>query len=502
MKEQFINFEQYGFNHTENKPLSREARDVLMHLEETIATPQVTDIGPTTYLNPIYDGETPPLALREYQVYYPQSMIEAYKIACSKYDHSFMKLAAKHKYWVTDYQYAPFTLAFQVDGPAYPEEFLQQAAYINPEVLAEVINARVFEYEANIAAYGLNGRLWPDGTTDQTWHTALENVRLRTGKKVAVLAGSEQKLDEMVLYETGVMRNQALSPETVRSITGFDAFLGPNDLVSIYQQYQGEDCPYVFFGRTSKPKSWLRDPDCYVDEGFLAYPEILRYVRAYALTHNFDDPTLPVNHPSIIMDSKEALVLTGSAYQVTHPGDLYSSSFLKYLAENGIDTKDVTDLSLTQNKKAKLGGLFLNFPAPNLLSESLISHLQARGADSALVASGEQYVRAKPLKQHYGIYGHETGMINRAKFMNELMKQIKIRGSYIIQPEFNNLHIVNSADPNESYVAIDRVFFVRGANGELQPMESCRSLMPAQSLEGKNNNVHEGANTRCAKIVI
>lgn len=495
----------YGINsiaRIEANPFLKDGNAVLKSYEQSIATPQIADIGEAIQVAPMYSDEAPPLALREYKVHYPKSLIEGYKIACEQYDQQFMRLVNRHTIWATDYQYAPFTLAFQVDGPAYPEAFLKQAEFISPSVLAEFITKRVFEFEANIAAYGLNGRLWPDGTTNQTWHAALEAVRQRTGKKVAVLAGTEQKLDEMIMYEMGITRDQITSGEVVQAMTGFDSFLGPNDLISLYQKYKGNDCPYVFFGRTSRPKSWLRNPSNQVDEGFLAHPEILRYVRAHAITHNFDDPTLPNTDHAIIMDTKEALVLAGAAYPVTQPCDIYSQEFLQCLANNGISVDEIVEGTLSPGKKNKLGGIFLNFPSESLLSESLVSHLQARGSNPALVASGEQKVRAKPLKQHYGIYGHQVGSINRAKFLNKLMEQVKLRGGYIIQPEFSNLHIVDSANPLESYVAIDRVFFVRGADGQLHSMESCRSLMPAQSYEGKKNNVHEGSHTKCARIAI
>lgn len=327
-------------------------------------------------------------------------------------------------------------------------------------------------------------------------------MRLRTGKKVAVLAGTEQKLDEMLKSELATDRNNPLSEEAIQSITGFDRFMGPDDLIAHYRKYNGEDSEYVFYGRTSRPKSWLRNPAYDVDEEFMGQPEILKFVRAHAITHNFDDAKLPFGHPAIIMDTKEALVMTGSAYLVTQPSDIYSPEFQEYLADNAIDMSEISAGSLTQRKKNKLGGLFLNFPPTNLLSESLITHLESRGLDPTLIASGEKKVRAKPLKQHYGIYGHEVGSINRAKFISLLMEQIRLRGDYIIQPEFANLQIIDSTNPQDSYVAIDRVFFVRGADGELHPVESCRSLMPAQSQEGKKNNVHEGSHTRCARIVI
>lgn len=502
MKELEISYGINGIAGLETNLFLEGGNAVLKSYEQSIATPRIVAIGQATQIAPMCVGETPPLALREYKIYYPDSLIKGYKIACEQYDQQFMKLVDRHKIWETDYQYAPFTLAFQVDGPAYPDDFLERIQYMSPTVIAEFITKRVFEFEANIAAYGLNGRLWPDGTTNQTWQAILENIRHRTGKKVAVLAGSEQKLNEMMVYEMGVEKGQCVSPETVRSLTGFDAFLGPNDLMELYEKYQGDYSPYVFFGRTSKPKSWLKDPTSYVDEGFLTFPEILRYVRAHAITHNFDDPKLPSNDPAVIMDSKEALTMVGAAYLVTQPSDIYSEEFLKYLGDNGIDMSEIAMGVLTQSKKSKLGGLFLNFPSPYLLSESLHSHLQTRGIDPTLVANGEKKLRAKPLKQHYGIYGHEVGPINRAKFLNQLIEQMRIRGDYVIQPEFSNLQIIDEVNTSESYIAIDRVFFVRGADGLLFPMESCRSLMPAQSYEGKKNNVHEGSQTRCARICL
>lgn len=504
MKELGISYGTSGITRFETDPLLEGSNVVLKSYEQTIAVPQITDIGQTIQLSPMYEGETPPLSLREYVVEYPNSLIEGYKIACEQYDQQFMKLVRRHKIWETDYQYSPFTLAFQVDGPAYPDDFLKKAQFMSPTTLADFITKRVFEFEANIAAYGLNGRLWPDGTTNQTWQGALEIVRQRTGKQIAVLAGNEQKLDEMIVYEMGITRDQYqyISSEVVRSLTGFDAFLGPNDLVNLYKEYQGNYCPYVLFGRTSRPKSWLKNPTSYVDEGLLAQPEILRYIRAHAITHNFDDPTLSSNHPNILMDSKEALLGVGAGYLVAQPQDIYSEEFLHYLLNNGIIVEDIAEGTLSSSKKNKLGGLLLNFPPANLLSGSLGRHLQERGVDPALVSTGEKKVRAKPLKQHYGIYGHETGSLNRAKFLNKIMEQMRARGDYILQPEFANLHIVDSANPNDAYVAIDRVFFVRGADGKLHPMESCRSLMPANSLEGKKNNVHEGSHTRCARIAI
>ncbi len=489
---------------TNQKPeaLSLSTKNVLQFYEETIKTPQTSHLGQISKLTPMYEGETPPLALRNYRVKYPLSLIQAYQIACSDYDMEFMKLVEKSKLWPTDYQYANYTFAFQVDGPAYPDDFLKTAAEVNPKDLVGLIKTRAFEFESNIAMYDLNHRLWPDGTTNQTWHWALDNIRKKTGKKVAVLAGTEQKLNEMLMYELGIDRNHLLSEEEIKAKTGFDNFLGPNDLVDQFNKYGGNDSDYIYFGRTSRPKTWLKDPTTHIDEGIFADPNILRFVRAYAITHNFDDPNLPLNDPSIMMDTKEALLGIGSAYLVTHPKDVYSNQFIQHLTQNGIDMEDVHSGKLTPNQKKKLGEIFLKFPSEELLSESLITHLIYRGSDPLEIANGHKKVRGKPLKLHYGCYAHITGQINRATFLNELVRQINIRGYYIIQPEFNNLIIVDDQNDNESHIAIDRVFFVRDEYGNLIPMESCRSLMPKSSPDGQKNNVHEGAHTKCAPIII
>lgn len=478
------------------------AKNILQIYEETIKLPQASHLGTVSHLTPIYEGETPPLALRDYKITYPPSLIQAYQIACSDYDKEFIKLVEKSKIWPTDYQYAPYSYAFQVDGPAYPDEFLKAAAAMNPKDLAELIKARVYEFESNIAMYNLNHRLWPEGTTNQTWHWAIENIRKKTGKRVAVLAGTEKKLDEMLMYELGTDRNHLLSESEIKEQTGFDNFLGPSDLIKEFDKYGGLDSDYLFFGRMSRPKAWLKDPTMKIDEGIFADPAILKFVRAHAITHNFDNPSSPLNDHSIMMDTKQALIGIGSAYLVTHPKDIYSEEFIHFLEQNGIKIDDVFLGKINPNQKKKLGDIFIKFPSDELLSKSLIMHFNGRGSDYKAISEGVQKVRGKPLKLHYGCYAHINGQINRASFLNELMKQVNSRGYYIIQPEFNNLIVVDDQNPEEKLIAIDRVFFVRDEQGNLIPMESCRSHMPLSSPDGQKNNVHEGAHTKCAPIVI
>lgn len=489
-------------NYIANEAGYASKKGILQLYEASIMKPQSWHFGAVSKLAPMYAGEIPPLALREVKVEYPASLIKGYQIACQDYDKKFMELAEKSKNWPTDYQYAPYTFAFQVDGPAYSDEFLQMAAGMEPETLAGLIKSRAFEFESNIAMYDLNHRLWPEGTTNQTWHWALENIRKKTGKKIAVLAGTEKKLEEMLVYELGADKDHLPSEEFIKAKTGFDNFLGPNDLAEQFKKFGGEDSDYIYFGRMSKPKVWLKDPTIQIDEGIFADPNILKFVRAFALTHNFDDPSLPLNHPSIMMDTKEAMLNIGSAFLVTHPKDIYSEQFIQFLSQNGIDLEDLNQGVLTPNQKKKIGDIFLKFPSENLLSQQLLNHLNERGNDPQEIASGSKKVRAKPLKLHYGCYAHITGQINRAAFLNELVKQINLRGYYIIQPEFNNLIVVDDANAEESYIAIDRIFFVRDEHGNLIPMESCRSLMPVSSMDGVKNNVHEGVNTRCVRIML
>lgn len=488
--------------HINRLPLPSPVKNLLGYYEQVIAVPYTVDIGPTTPLTPFYPGDRPPSALREYRIHYPPSLVEAYRIACNTYDQAFMNVVQSHKDWDSDYQYGPSTFAYQVDGPAYPDEFLALAASVSPDVLAEFVIARAFEFENNIAAYGLNNRLWPDGTTNQTWHTAIDYLRQKTGKKIAVLAGTEQKLDEMLKSELAIDRDHIPPEDIVRNMTGFDRFMGPNDLQTHFLEHGGQNSKYLYYGRTSEPKSWLKSPNGQLYDGFLGDPDVLRYIRAYAITHNFDNTALPANSPKVITDTKEPLTAIGAAYPFTHISDIYSHEFIEHLKHQGINISAIAEGKLSPAQRNKLGVITQQFPHDQLLSPAFIEHLISRGADPELIATGNQNVRAKPLKLHYGVYGHVVGKANRSSFLNELILQTLVRGQYVIQPELKNLTIVNINNPEEAFIAIDRVFFVRGPHGELVPMESCRSLMPLNSEDGKKNSVHEGPNTRCARIIL
>src|SRR5258708_2461167 len=105
--------------YVEMKPLSNEAQVVLDYYTALISVPLVVAIGSQSHLSPIHKDETPPIALREYIISYPPSLIAAYKIVCNTYDKAFMELVKQQKEHQTDYQYGSNTLAFQVDGPAY-----------------------------------------------------------------------------------------------------------------------------------------------------------------------------------------------------------------------------------------------------------------------------------------------------------------------------------------------------------------------------------------------
>lgn len=482
------------------KEIRHDVRSILQSYEKSIAVPVNVALGNQTSLTPMYASEKPPYALRDYVIQYPEALVEGYRLACEQYDKYFIGIVDGHKTSQTDYKYAPKTFAYQIDGPAYSEAFLKEAANMHPSDFAAFITARVFEFEPNIAAYGLNNRLW-GGTTSDTWKAGIEDIRRRTGKKVAILTGTQAKLDETILYETGIANKQYMPAGRIKDMTGFDDIIGPDDLKVIHAMFGGSDSPFVFFGRTSMPKDWLRNPNTQVSKA-LSDPEIIKYIREYAITHNFDDPNLPNSDSRVIMDTKEALVRSGGAYSVSNVADIYSDDLLSELSSKGIHIELITDGTITPKQKVELGKQLQKFQPSALLSGSLIDHLERRGVDSSDFANGKRKVRVKPLKQHYGIYGHETGSLNSSKFLNAVTSQIKLRGDYILQPEFANLQVANSINTGESYVAIDRVFFIRGSNGELKPMESCRSLMPVNSTDGSKNNVHEGSETRCARIAI
>ena len=474
--------------------LPQEAQELLKKYEQDVLIPQPLDLGHATEIPKLYPGERTPFALRGYEVKYPPNLWQAYIIACELYDKVFMSCVHESKTWPTDYQFAPYTLAFQVDGPAYSDAFIELAATLPPEILAQFVIARAFEFENNIAMYGLNSRLWPYGTTNQTWHMMLDTVRAKTGKKVAVLAGSEDKLSEMIVSELGIVKGP-VTPEITKSITGFDAYIDPDTLSEQLQRYNGADCDYVLYGRTSMPKSWLADPSSKVEMSKWQDPSLVQFARKFALTHNFDLSSTHLTDSHLLTDTKEAMVRIGAVYPVSQISDIYSQEFINIARANGISFNSLAVAGIQ-----KLAAILKIFNSNLILAQPFQAYLRGRGMEPEMVAKGEIELRAKPLRLHYGAYGHIIGKANRANFLLSLLKNLESRGPYIVQPEFSNL-IVIDIDTELSYIAIDRIFLVRDENGQLAPMESVRSLMPTASIDGRRNTVHEGPSTRCARIV-
>lgn len=492
---------------TELTPLSDKAKEVLHFYQDTIRAPQIIDIGPVTHLSPRYVGDEPPSALREYKIVLPKSLNEAYALLCEEHDQAMMQIVEGHKEWETDYQFAPKSLAFQVDGLAYPPQFLQYASGIEPEVLADFLKARVYEIHNNISWYDLNGRLWPDGTTNATWHQTLDELRQRVGKKVALLATTEAKLKKLFFQELGgVRKNYFPSDEEIRSITGFDAFMGPVELFEHFKKYSGNDSDYVFYGRCSRPTYWLEDPTISIDEPFLSDPQLRRYVRKYAITHNFDNPNHTLFDPRVITDTKAALCLIGSGYVATKPDDIYSQEFLKFLEEKKIIPEKTicNDDQLSEEKRKKLGKylekFLFDYPRVSIFSPKFVMYLDSVGVDPNSVANGVQRVRAKPLRRHYGAWGHTRSTITGANFVSRLMDEEQIRGPFLLQPEFKNFEVIDK-NTGIHYLVIDRIFFVRGNEGRLKRMEGIRAFMPKDSPPGQRNNVHDSRYTLDARIL-
>ena len=519
--------------------LSSEIREIRSFYEDDIVEPDVMDLGPKKKLEPRYVGDKSPFALRELSVEYPKALNEAYEILAEEHDAAFMRIVEKYKEWTTDYQFAKNSFGFQIDGRAFSERFLKYVADKKPEDIAKFLKiAVVFEVENNIAAYDLNSRLWPYGTRNETWHGGLEGVRGKTGKKIALLASSEEKYNALLRSELGLEPEDNLpSEEEIRLRTGFDAVWGPEQLIGHFNNQRDKvvdgvvDSDYLFFGRTSRTTEWLKDPNhTVVKEPFLEDPILRRYVRAFAITHNFDNPALSLGDPRIFTDTKAALCAIGGAYRVTGLQDIYSQEFLdflkqkKYLIDNGkihidrliLQGEQTEKLEkLKQKAKKKIEGeltveaikkiehslerYIFNIPRAAMLSQNFQVYLRSRGIDPKSVADGTQKMRVKPEQRSYGAYGHERGSLTQLSFKDKLKKGPTIGGHFVIQPEMENYEVIDQ-NTGRSYLAIDRVFFVRGNDGRLERMEGVRVYMPKDSSEGRKNNVHAGEFTLDAPI--
>jgi hypothetical protein len=283
---------------------------------------------------------------------------------------------------------------------------------------------------------------------------SLDELRQRHGKKIALLAVTEQKYLAMKETEFGKREEEPLTDAHVRDLTGFDTFFGPENFIKYLQGNSGA---------------------IDVENPLLEDENIRRIIKAHALTFNIDAPGMDT--AKRINDTKEYLPNIGMGYPVTEFADIFTPEFVEYMAR---------------------GKPYREFPGNQRISTEFMTYLQSEGIDPAMWESGEISLHFKPLKGTYGCYGHVHGPLSDKEFRQELRKNMRKRGAYVVQPEMQSPVIINATD-GKAYSLIDRVFFsTDGTNYRF--VGGFRSLMPLDSVEARNGRNHGSEYTVWAEI--
>lgn len=399
--------------------------------------------------------------LPDYKTQYPPSVVRALGKLYEEYNQAFRPLVQANKEWDSDYQFCmaddgtPRNGWVQIDMVGLPEQFLKSAVNMSEDEISEVLRRNIFEIENSLAMYQLLEQLHSDGNHDtlfkQQFRSSLDEVRKNHQKPIALLAVTEPKYDAMRQSEFGKTDGEQLTDEEVKQLSGFDAFLGPEQFLQHLQENGGQ-CGYLLYVRSSDPVAKLKDPGVQIAHPLLDNNVIRKTIKANAITFNIDSPSmLPERR---INDTKEYLPLMRMGYPIQNYEEIESPKFLEYLKSNGIEWSDIT--------------------------------------------SGNRLLRVKPIKGTYGCYGHLRGNLGDKKFRNEFRQNLRKRGTYVVQPEMNISLITNSSN-GIKYTFIDRNFLSFVGD---QPifMGGFRSLIPANSFEAQQGRNHGNGSTVWAEI--
>lgn len=435
-----------------------------LSLDRFTNQPQVARLGSSRLRTDIATTEGPFHYLSEHKIHYPETVTGALADLYAEYNKAFGPLVETNREWVTDYQYcmlgpdrSPVNFWVQIDMVGLPDDYLLEASRFDQNEVREDLRKRLFEIENSLAMYQLLMRLFSrDGQNSQfgtRFRESLNIVRQIHNRPIALLAVTEEKYQAMRESEFGKQQGEQLIDEEVKDLSGFDAFFGPQEFMD-YLRKSGGNCDYLLYVRSSDPLIKLKKPKTVVENPLLQEDDLRRIIKAHAITFNIDNPDCSTGDPRRINDTKAYLPPMGMGYPVY----------------------DIQDLN----------------------SEGLHTYLTAQGIDPELIASGDVVLRAKPMQTSYGGYGHERASTKNPKFWQDLKRDLRDRGPYIIQPEMPTPMITNETD-GQSFHYIDRNFFATDG-GNYTFMGGFRSHMPIASREAERGRNHGSQFTVWAEV--
>lgn len=425
--------------------------------------PEIVHLGPERIRDDIPTNEGPFHVFTEYEVHYPTSVVEALARMYREYNEAFRALVDKNREWETDYMYAltsdgmPINFGVQMDINGLTSAFLEEAQNLSVDEVYTRLKD-VFEIENSLAMYGLLMRITSKNGEETPfaigWRETLDQIRTRTGKKIALIAVTDDKYQHMKEAEFGKTKDEELTDDKVREISGFDRFFSPDEYKR-YVEEHGEDSEYVLYCRTSDPLATLEDPTNIVEHTLLSDPTIRRIMKKYSLTFNIDNPEWERGDDRRINDTKRYLIPMGRGYQITSADQLRSPEFKEFLL--------------------------------------------SRGADPVEVASGQVVVRGKP-DTAYGCYGQERGAIGDDQYIATQQELIDNWGMYIAQPEMT-IPTVQDDETGERYTVAHRVFLVTVDGIKYKLLQGYASHMPVKSIEAERGRNHGSKFTKLARIL-
>ena len=462
-------------------PAGGNTAELLETFDRHVKKPVTADLGSVLERTDVQSSIGSFHILPKYQIAYPEVVIQALGRLYAEYNQAFIPAMEKNREWNSDYKHCmhaglPVNFAVQIDMVGLPESFLQAAESMSVEEVLEILRRRTFEIENSLAMYQLLEVCCSNGTDSffkKRFRPVLSKVRKRHGKKVALLAVTQQKYDAMLTSEFGKQPGEVITDDEVKVLSGFDRFFGPDS----FRQYLSENdgkCGYLLYVRSSDPVSKLKDPSAEVEHPLLSDPVMRKLIKAHAVTLNVDAPRM--DHSRRINDTKEYQPRIGMAFAIDSEEDLFTLEFATHLYG---------------------GKAYADFSGPRL-SKTFIAYLEEQGIDPQAVELGRQSLRFKPIKLAYGCYGHVTGALTDQKVRGELRRQMRQRGAYCVQPEFPTPEITNI--DGTTYAYIDRNFMAF-INGQPQFIGGFRSMMPLGCHELKKGRNHGNGSTVWAEIV-
>ncbi|MFA6217630.1 MAG: hypothetical protein WDL87_08300 [Candidatus Omnitrophota bacterium] len=419
--------------------------------------------------------------LPEYKTQYPHVVSQALCNLYAEYNKAFRPLVEANREFDTDYQYCmkpdatPINAWVQIDMVGLPDEFLRLAAHLNEAEVREALRGRTFEIENSLAMYQLWECIFSCGNKNsyfkKHFRASLDNLRHKFRRKIALLAVTNQKYQEMKESEFGKKGKETVSDKEVMKFSGFDRFFGPHEFERYLKKNNGQ-CDYLLYARASDPIAKLKKPSTKINIPLLENDSIRQTIKANSLTLNIDNPAWGTGNSKRINDTKAWMSALGMSYDV-HAYE------------------DVETHITPPNKKNE-------FKTTKAANKDLIAFLISQGIDLTKIDPRGIALHAKPMQASYGCYGHTRGSLKNAKFRIELKKGLRERGPYVLQPEMKT-PIIKNKTGGQTYTYIDRNFF--STDGEnYRFMGGFRSLMPIDSVEAKAGRNHGSKYTVWAEI--